>query len=72
MRIALKAVPGAKMNMMKQTPQGLVIYLTAPAVDGKANKALIEFLADHYEVAKSRVQIIRGEASRHKVVNIDE
>lgn len=72
MQITVKAVPGARRNMLKETPQGRTVYLTAPAVNGKANKALIEFLADHYQVAKNRIQIIKGQASRHKIVSIDQ
>ncbi len=49
---------------------GWKVYLCAPAVDGKANARLVEFLADHCRVRKSAVAIVRGQASRRKVVEI--
>lgn len=48
------------------------VRLAARAVDGKANEALVEFLAEHYGVAKSRVRIASGLKSRQKRVIIDE
>jgi uncharacterized protein len=47
------------------------VRLAARAVDGKANEALIEFLASHYGVPKYRVKIIAGLKSRLKRVHID-
>jgi uncharacterized protein (TIGR00251 family) len=46
------------------------VRLAAPAVDGKANEALIEFLAGHYKVAKRCVRITAGLKSRRKRVVI--
>ena len=46
------------------------VYLTAPAVEGKANKALIEFLSEHFGVKKRDIKILLGEKSRNKVVEI--
>jgi uncharacterized protein (TIGR00251 family) len=48
------------------------VRLAARAVDGKANEALIEFLAAHYQVRKSSVRITAGLKSRRKRVAIDE
>jgi uncharacterized protein (TIGR00251 family) len=48
------------------------VRLAARAVDGKANEALIEFLASHYKVRKSSVRIAAGLKSRQKRVVIDE
>ena len=47
------------------------VRLAARAVDGKANEALIEFLASHYRVAKRSVRILSGLKSRQKRVEID-
>lgn len=46
------------------------LSITAPPVDGKANKHVIAFIAKQCAVAKSNVTIIRGELSRHKAVEI--
>lgn len=49
----------------------LKIKLTAPPVDGKANAALIAFLAKKLDIPKSSISIIRGETSRRKTVQIE-
>lgn len=41
-----------------------------PAVDGKANKAVIALLADYFEVSKSQVKITGGLTSRNKIIEI--
>ena len=47
------------------------VRLAARAVDGKANEALIAFLADHFKVPKRSVRIVSGLKSRQKRVEID-
>ena len=49
----------------------IVIRLTAPPVDGKANAALCAFVARAVEVAPSRVSVVRGRTSREKIVRVD-
>ncbi|CAM3827194.1 hypothetical protein VA7868_01781 [Vibrio aerogenes CECT 7868] len=46
------------------------IAITAPPVDGKANAHLTRYLAKQFKVAKSRVEIEKGELGRHKQVRI--
>jgi uncharacterized protein (TIGR00251 family) len=48
----------------------LKIALTAPPVDGKANEALIAFLASALGVPKRNITILRGQSSRQKVVEV--
>jgi uncharacterized protein (TIGR00251 family) len=49
----------------------LKIALTAPPVEGAANKALMEFLAKLLGVPRSSVALISGETSRNKVVSVE-
>jgi uncharacterized protein (TIGR00251 family) len=49
----------------------IVIRLTAPPVDGKANAALCAFVARAAEVAPARVSVVRGRTSRDKIVRVD-
>ena len=70
MVINIKTVPGAKKNFIKEEAGGYKVYLTAPAVEGKANQALVEFLADYFGVKKRDIEIIKGLKSRHKTVSI--
>ncbi len=44
----------------------LKLAITAPPVDGKANKAVINYLSELFGVAKSSVSIMSGQQSRHK------
>jgi uncharacterized protein len=48
----------------------LKIQLAAPPVDGEANAALVEFLADALGVRKADVAIARGETGRRKSVRV--
>jgi len=71
MRINLKVIPNAKQAKIIAEGDGHKVYIPAPAVDGKANAYLIKFLAEHFKVRKSAVTLVRGETSRHKVVDIE-
>jgi hypothetical protein len=48
----------------------LVLRVNAPAVEGKGNKAVVEFVSDYLGVSRSAVLLIRGERSRHKIFQI--
>jgi len=48
----------------------LSVALAAPPVDGAANAALIETLAEHFDLPRRQVQLIAGERSRRKVVEL--
>lgn len=72
MRLNLKIIPNAKQNKIVEEPGRFKIYLHAPAVEGKANEALIEFLAEHFGTKRSKIKIIRGQKNREKVVEITE
>jgi uncharacterized protein YggU (UPF0235/DUF167 family) len=49
----------------------VVIRVTAPPVDGKANAALCAFVARRAGVPASRVSVVRGITSRDKVVRVE-
>ena len=70
MKFQVKVIPGAKRNLYKDEEGMIKIYLTAPALEGRANEALIDFLAEHFGVKRSTIEIVKGLKSRYKVVNI--
>jgi len=70
MKLNVKVIPKAKQNKIVKEGGRFKIYLTAPAVKGKANKALIEFLAEHFGVKKRAIKILVGEKNRNKVVEV--
>lgn len=72
MIIKIKVIPKAKKEKIEEIEGTLKVYLTAPAQDGKANKKLIEVLAEHFKIKKYNLQIIRGLKSKDKLVEISE
>ncbi len=72
-RYTVKVIPNAKKNNIQEGDGGrMKIHVTAPPADGKANKAVIEVLADHLGVRKSRLRIVQGEKSKEKVVAVED
>jgi len=71
MRIYVKVLPRSSMNKVEKTGEGeYKVKLTAPPVDGEANKMLVEVLADYFDVSKSMVKIVGGKSARIKIVDI--
>jgi hypothetical protein len=71
-RIAVKVQPGASRDrLIGKSGEEWRIALTAPPVEGRANRACTEFLARLLGVPRSAVSIVRGETARHKLVQID-
>lgn len=69
--LELHVQPGAKRTEMAGTHGGRIkVRLAAPPVEGKANEALVEFLAGHYGVPRRSVTIESGLHSRQKKVTI--
>ncbi len=69
--LGVHAQPGAKKTEAAGVHDGrLKVKLAAPPVDGKANAALLEWVAALYGVSKSRVALVAGDTSRQKSVRI--
>ncbi|MBZ5631036.1 MAG: DUF167 domain-containing protein [Acidobacteriia bacterium] len=63
--------PRAKKNAVTgELGDALKISLTAPPVEGRANDACIEFLADLLKLPRSSITIAAGQTSRNKVIRI--
>lgn len=72
MILELHVQPGASRTEFAGMHGGRIkVRLAARAVDGRANAALVEFLADHYGVPKRNVRIEAGLKSRQKRVAIE-
>lgn len=70
--IAVRAQPGAKKTAMTGiygdgSAAQLRIAVQAPPVEGRANLALIAFLAELLEIPRNTVELLTGELSRNKV-----
>jgi uncharacterized protein len=67
--LSLHVQPGAKRSAAAGLHgERLKLRIAAPAVDGRANDALVAFVAERLGVPKARVAVARGERSRDKVV----
>ncbi len=73
MRITVRVKPGSKKGPLVEANEdsSLTVFLQQRAVDGAANEGLIELLAKHFGVSKSRVTIEAGFTSRLKRVEVD-
>lgn len=74
MKVSVTVKPGSKKGPLVQPSLlgELLVYVRDPALEGKANKAVVELLAEYYDVPKTRVTILKGHTSKYKVVNIDK
>lgn len=70
MKIEVKVVTGAPKNWLKEDGEIWKLYIKAQPIDGKANAAVVEFLAAHFDVSKSQIEIIKGLKSKRKTINI--
>jgi hypothetical protein len=71
MTFAVKVIPRASKNQIAGIEgDAIKIRLNAPPVEGKANDALIKFLADVLGVSRAQIEIVTGQTSRRKVVRV--
>jgi uncharacterized protein len=69
--IAVKAIPNApRTEVAGWLGDALKVKVHAPPVEGRANEALCEFLADALGVPRRAVTVMRGDTSRQKVIRI--
>ena len=71
-RLEVKVIPGASRDEVAGTMGNAVkIKLRAPPVEGRANEALIEFLAARLDLPRRALSLVRGATSRQKLLHID-
>ena len=69
--VSVRVTPGARTEAISVDDIGqIVIKVTAPPENGKANAAVQKLLAKSLGIAKSRVQLMRGATSRNKVFQV--
>ena len=71
MKLYLKIKPNQRFDKVERDGSDWIIRLAAPAVDGKANQQLVNYLSEVIGIAKSRIQLVKGNTSRIKCVEID-
>ena len=71
MKKTVRVYPGAKINQIQDSIDGIIkIHTTAKAVDGEANKKIIQMLADFFQRKKYQIKIVSGEKQRKKIIEI--
>ncbi len=67
--LTLHIQPGAKRSeVVGLHGDALKVRVASPPVDGKANEALVAFIADRFGLPKRAVQLVKGDTSRAKTV----
>ncbi|MGE8142453.1 DUF167 domain-containing protein [Novosphingobium sp. NPDC080210] len=69
-RLALRVTPGARSEAIELGEGVLQVKVRAKPDDGKANRAVLELLADALGVGVSRLDLLRGATGRDKLVRI--
>jgi len=69
-KISIKVIPNAKTEEVINDGDRFLVRVKEPAKEGKANRAVVNLLAEHFKVAKSSIVIVSGLKNRNKVVNI--
>jgi uncharacterized protein (TIGR00251 family) len=68
---AIRVQPRARKNAITGViGDAIKLTLTAPPVEGKANEACVEFLAEFLNVPRASVTIVAGQSSRNKVIRV--
>jgi uncharacterized protein (TIGR00251 family) len=69
--LPVRVHPGARTNAITGVHDGaLKISLTTPPTDGRANEALVAFLAERMRIPRSRISLVSGATSRSKTLRV--
>lgn len=71
MKIEVNSHPGSRQEkIIEINPSKFEIWIKQPAIENKANKEIINLLSDYLNVNKSRIRLVKGKTSRHKLFDI--
>jgi uncharacterized protein (TIGR00251 family) len=72
MLLRVKVKPNSKSDEVRKEPNGgISVRVKAPPVDGKANKYLVEYIAEYLGLSRSQVKLLKGETNQYKTLAID-
>jgi uncharacterized protein (TIGR00251 family) len=71
--VVVRVKPGSKKGPLVEVAEDgeLTIYVREPAVEGKANEAVVRLLAKHFDVPRSRVELVSGATSQVKRFRVE-
>ena len=68
MKISVKVKPQAKQDKVKKIGlDNYVVWVKAKAIEGKANQSVVKILSEYFDIAKSKVVLIKGKRTRDKI-----
>jgi len=70
-KIQVKVKPNSKSEEVSHEGDSFVVKVKEPPREGRANRAVIRLLAQHFGVPQSQVKILSGFKSKNKVVEIE-
>jgi uncharacterized protein (TIGR00251 family) len=71
LKLKVRVIPNAKKSEFSgYRDDELILRLNAPPLEGKANKAAVEFVSKYFAVPRTAVTLVSGEKSRHKIFEI--
>jgi uncharacterized protein YggU (UPF0235/DUF167 family) len=71
MKIQVKVKTRSKIEKVKLISEGLyVVSVNTPPIEGRANERVLELLAEHFDVAKSKVSLLKGQKSKIKLFEV--
>lgn len=68
--LKIRIVPNSSKNEIILEDEFIKIKITAQPIENKANKALIEYLSKVFKIAKSSIEIVKGDTSKEKTLLI--
>ena len=72
MKISVKVKAGSSREKVEKTGDNdYAVWVRAKPADGKANEAVIKTLAGYFDIAKSKISLVKGQASKQKLFEID-
>lgn len=69
-KIRVKVTPNSKTGEVVGEGGEFLVRVKEPAKEGKANRAVVKLLADHFKVSQGSVVILSGFKSRNKLIEI--
>jgi uncharacterized protein (TIGR00251 family) len=71
-KIRVRVIPNSKIEEVIKEGDTFLARVKEPAKEGKANRAVIKLLAEHFGVTKRQIAISSGFSSRNKVIDITQ
>ena len=68
LKISVKVKPQAKEDKIeKKSEYAYVVWVKAKAIEGQANQAVVKILSEYFDIARSKVVLIKGKRARDKI-----